>query len=145
MLHLAAVDVDDEQAAPAAQRAKAAGYDERAIGRACVRHWDVVQHHLFDWKGLPTSDVQRLNPANKPIDHNRGRPYGVPDPRPRLIEFRGPDHRPDTLGAWNSLGNGAKGDSLIDLVIFLSGGCERRAAGEFLRDIAARIVEVPAV
>jgi hypothetical protein len=143
-LMLARLEIVADEPSPAPKLDRRAVYDERAINRACVRHWEVVRHWLADWKGRPTADVRRLNPANKPIDPNRGRPYGVPDVFPRLIEFRGPDHRPDTLGAWNSLGNGACGDSLLDLVIYLSGGCDRRVAGEFLRDLVNRIVEVPA-
>lgn len=124
-----------------------AGYDEREIVRACIKHWEVVRHWLADWKGRPSADVRRLNLANKPIDRNRGRPYGEPDVSPRLVEFRGPypfeDGR-ETLGSWHCLGNGARGDSLVDLVVYLSGGCDRRVAGEFLRDLVAKIVLVPA-
>jgi hypothetical protein len=128
----------DEPAAPAAPATKLdrrGGYDERAIARACIRRWDdVVKHWLFDWKGKPTADVRRLNPSNKAIDHNFGRRYGELDTSPRLVEFSGPypfeDGR-EKLGSLVCRGNGARGDSLVDLVVYLSGGCDRRAAGEF--------------
>ena len=144
MLDTPSFDAPAAPAAPAPKLDRRAKYDEREINRACIRHWEVVRFWLADWKGKPTADVRRLNPTNTPLDPNRGRPYGVPDVSPRLIEFRGPDYRPDILGAWDSLGNGAKGDCLIDLVVYLSGGCDRRVAGEFLRDLVAKIVEVPA-
>ncbi len=147
MLDTPSFDAPAAPAAPAPKLDRRAKYDEREINRACIRHWAVVRFWLADWKGKPTADVRRLNPSNKPLDSNRGTPYGVPDVSPRLVEFRGPypfeDGR-EKLGSWVSLGNGARGDSLVDLVIFLSSGCDRRVAGEFLRDLVAKIVEVPA-
>ena len=111
-------------------------YDEREINRRAVKHWPVVYNMLVDMFGRPLGEVQRLGNPNLVNDPNKRRPDG-----PRLTELRGPS--PVTFN-WHCLGNGAKGEDVIDLVAYLAGGCDRRTAGDFLKSLTDRLVELAA-
>ena len=93
---------------------------------------------LTDLRGWPIGDVASLGPNYKPSPNGRVR--GADGPR--LIGFKGPDYREETLGAWYCLGDGAKGENLFELVQYLSGGCDFEIATAFLKDVAARLVEI---
>lgn len=112
-----------------------AGLDSREINRRAVKYWPTIYNMLVTWHGLPLGEVQRLGNPNLVIDPNKRRPNG-----PRLIELRGPS---PVNFSWHCLGNGAKGDDVIDLVAYL-GECDRRTAAEFLRDLTDRFVEIAA-
>jgi hypothetical protein len=137
MLHLAAVD---EPAAPAAPTRAKPRYDEREINRKAVKHWGIIRNYLVDMRGR--SMVRSLNPNYIAPDPNRARPPGCP----QLKEFRGPaPWQPDgSIGAWVDVGTGQSGKSVVDLVIFLADGVDRRVAADFLAELVSRIVEVAA-
>jgi len=101
-----------------------------------LRHWGVVYNLLVDWHGYPVADISRLGDARFIPDENGRRPPGSP----RLLELRGPGWE----GGWCCLGNGAQGKDLADMIIYLSGGCERRVAMEYLSSLADRLVEIAA-
>jgi hypothetical protein len=126
---------DELVAAPAPVLDKAA-LDRRAIQRKLLRHWPTVYNLLVDLHGWPLGDVASLNPDYKPSPNGRIRGAGGP----RLDGFKGPDHREESLGAWYCL-SGAKGGSLFELVMYLS-GCDFKKATEYLRDLADRLVEI---
>jgi hypothetical protein len=137
---LAIVPLPDD-AAPVAPVAPApldrAALDRRAVQRKLLRNFETVRHMLVDWKGK--SLIMRLGPNYKPNPENHVR-YG----EPRLVQFDGPDPREETLGAWRNLGgDGAHGESLYELVIYLSGGCDLKTATTFLKDLSDRLVELP--
>jgi len=111
-------------------------FDAREVNRRAVKHWPVVHNMLVDMHGRPLGDVMRLGNPALFIDPNKRRPEG-----PRLVELRGPS---PVNFSWCCLGNGAKGDDVIDLVAYL-GGCDRRTAGEFLKGLTDRLVEVELV
>jgi hypothetical protein len=136
--------IDDEpavSAAPAPKLDRRAGYDERAINRACIKHWATVYHMLVDLRGFPSGEIRALLPSNAPLDPNRGRQQTGP----RIVELSGPDYREDDggPGGWVCRGNGASGPDCISLVQYLSGGCDRRVAGDYLKSLTDRLVELP--
>jgi hypothetical protein len=133
------IEGDEPVAAPARAPAKPAGLDVRAITRKALKHWPVVYNQLVEMHGWPIGGVAALNPNYKPSPNGRIR--GAIGPR--LVGFRGPDYREETLGAWHCLDNGASGGSLVELIQYLSGGCDRRIATDYLRNLVDRIVEVP--
>jgi hypothetical protein len=90
-----------------------------------------------DLHGWPSGDVASLNPNHQPSPNGRVR--GADGPR--LVGFKGPDRREESLGAWYCLDNGARGDSLFALVQYLS-GCDFATATRFLKDLADRLCEV---
>jgi hypothetical protein len=137
MLNDRVVEDDEPIAAPA--KPDKSDLDRRAIQRKLLRHWnDVVFHMLVDVHGWPLGDVASLGPNYQPSPNGRIRGAGGP----RLVGFRGPDHREESLGAWYCLDNGAKGGSLFELVTYLS-GCDFKTATTFLKDLADRLVELP--
>lgn len=111
------------------------GLDTREINRRAIKHWSTIYNMLVDWHGRPLGEVQRLGNPNLVIDPNKRRPNG-----PRLIELRGPSA---IDFSWFCLGNAAKGEDVIDLVAYL-GECDRQTAGQFLRDLTDRFVEIAA-
>jgi hypothetical protein len=136
--------IDDEPAAPAAPAAtlaKKPGFDARSVNRKAVALWGTVFHMLIDLRGFPSGEIRALNPANAPLDPNRGRQQHGP----RLVEFSGPDCREDDggPGGWVCRGNGASGPDCISLVQYLSGGCDRRVAGDYLKSVTDGLVELP--
>jgi|ERR1700733_4387665 len=133
-----ALVADDEPvAAPAPVRPSKSDLDRRDIQRKLIRNWGVVYHHLVNNHGRPVG-VEHLNPNYRPNPDGFKRPG-----EPRLVEFSGPDHREETLGAWfNRGGDGARGDNLFELVMYL-GQCDMKTATTFLRDLADRLVELP--
>jgi hypothetical protein len=120
--------IDDEPAAPAALAAtiaKKPGFDARKINRKAVKHWATLRHMMVDMHGRPGGEIRALNPANAPLEPGRARPHGLP----QLREMRGPSpYEVDGSGPgdWVDLGTGARGRDVIDLIIYLSGGADRR-------------------
>src|ERR1700728_4248998 len=99
-LNLAIVADDEPVAAPAVVRPVGKDkFDTRAICRAAVLHWPVLKHWLTTWKGQPSEEVLRLNPAYvSPMDLSVVR-HGLP----RLIEFQGLSNVEvdGSIGAWH--------------------------------------------
>ena len=113
------------------------GRAEYDINQRAVKHWSIIYHMLVDMHGRPLGEVQRLNP------NHVQQPHGVHrHAAPRLSEFRLAFAGPNA-GSWVCLGNGARGDDLIDLVAYL-GECDRRTASEWLGGVVKRIVSVEA-
>jgi hypothetical protein len=115
-------------------------FDARQINRDAVRLWPVIRDHIVGLNGRPVGDVIRLNPANVLPEPGRARPPGSP----QLKEFRGPssyelDGGP---GAWRDVGTGASGRDLVSLIQHLSGGCDHRAAADFLSRLCDRMVVI---
>jgi hypothetical protein len=132
---LAIRPADDEPiAAPVLDKAT---LDRRKIQRKILLHWDMAFHLLVDLYGYPIGDCASLNPNYKPTPNGRIR--GADGPR--LVGFKGPDRREESLGAWYCLDNGARGDSLFALVQYLS-GCDFATATRFLKNLADRLCEV---
>jgi hypothetical protein len=117
-----------------------AKYDEREINRKAVKHWGVIRNYLVDMHGR--SMVRSLNPNHIAPDPNRARPPGTP----QLKEFRGPaPWQPDgSIGSWVDLGTGQSGKSVVDLVVYLADGVDRRTAADFLAALVDRIAIVEA-
>ena len=138
-------DEPGRELVPVAEPAKrtSTGLDLRAINRKAVANWKIVRSYLVDMHGK--SLIQSVNPSWVAPDPNRGRPYGTPDPTPRLVMFRGPmPHDADPgLGSWYDVGSGRAGKDLIKLVQYLS-GADRRTSALYLRDLCNRIVEIAA-
>jgi hypothetical protein len=131
---LSIVPVDEPIAAPAPSKSD---LDRRAIQRKLLAHWAVAFHLLVDLHGYPIGDCASLNPNYKPTPNGRIR--GADGAR--LVGFRGPDRREESLGAWYCPDTGARGDSLFALVMYLS-GCDMKTATSFLKDLADRLCEV---
>jgi hypothetical protein len=112
-------------------------YDARAVSRAALKHWPIVASYLYDFKGYPLAEVARLNQNYVVQDPGRARPHG----NPRIIELRGPSPHDD--GSWHCLGSDARGEDVISLVAYL-GQCDHRTAGEWLKSLCSRLVEVAA-
>jgi hypothetical protein len=112
-------------------------YDARELSRKAIQNWLWVWNHLVDGHGRALGEIQKLNPnyVAQPVGVRR---HGAP----KLVEFRGPDGYPND-GAWRCLGNGARGDDIVDLVAYL-GECDRRTAALWLSSLLSRIVEVAA-
>jgi hypothetical protein len=136
--------VADEPVTPAAHAPvlDRAGLDRRSINRKAVRLWPVIRDYLIDRSGR--SLICHLDPAFVPSDPNRGRPYGVPDPRPKIQQLRGPS--PYELdggpGSWQDVGTGKQGPDCISIIEML-GNCSRDVATNYLRDLVDRLVEFP--
>jgi hypothetical protein len=134
MLRLAE-PISAEDAAPLRVLDRAA-LDRRDIQRKLIRNWSTVYHLLVDRSGRPTG-CEHLNPNYRPNPDGFKR-HG----EPKLVEFWGPDPRDETLGAWcNRGGDGARGSSLFELVMYL-GSCDLKTATTFLKDMADRLVEL---
>ena len=58
--------------------------------------------------------------------------------RPQLNMFKGPGWD----GSWTNVGTGARGETLVDLVVYLSGGAPRRACADWLGALVDRFAEV---
>jgi hypothetical protein len=118
-----------------------AGLDRRSINRKAVKNFAIVRDYLIDQKGR--SLICGLNPSYIPDDPNRGRPYGVPDPRPQLKEFRGPSPFEENggPGAWMDYGTGKQGPDVISLVMYI-GTCDNKIATNWLRDLTDRLAEI---
>jgi hypothetical protein len=113
-------------------------YDARNINRAAIKHWPVVASHIYDLRGFPLAEVARLNPNYVKVEYGRPRPPGTP----RLVELKGPAGHDD--GSWFCVGGAhASGDSVISLVAYL-GSCDERTAGDWLKRLTDRIVELAA-
>jgi hypothetical protein len=138
-LNLAIVADDEPVAAePVLDRAS---IDRRDINRKAVKFWPLIRDFVVDRNGR--SMICHLNPAFVPTDPNRGRPYGVPDPRPQLREFRGPMPWLNGVegGAWVDYGTGKSGPDCISIIEML-GNCDRKTATTFLRDLVDRCAEI---
>jgi hypothetical protein len=138
--------IDDAPAAPAARPpvvdkpTAADKFDARSINRAACKNFHILYHMIADLRGFPNGEIWRLNPSNPQIDPSRGRRQDGP----RLACFSGVDHwNEDGPGAWECRGNGASGRDCISLIQYLSNGCERRVAADYLKSLVDRIVEVP--
>jgi len=114
------------------------GLDTREINRRALKHWAVLYHHLVDFKGHPLDDVARLNRNYKQREPGSPRPHNAP----RLVLLRGPN--PYDGGSWLCLGPpAARGDDVIAMIEYL-GECDRRTAGNFIKDLTDRLVEIAA-
>jgi hypothetical protein len=143
MLHLAAVDVNDEPEAVAVVRPPAEKFDARAINRKAVAAWPILFHMLVDLRGSPSGEIRALNPSLAPIDPNRARPA---DQR-RLTEFSGVSHWENAdgsgPGAWHTRApGGGGGKDVISLIQWLATDCDRRVAADYLKSLCDRIAVV---
>jgi hypothetical protein len=126
--------------------AKEFSYDARELSRKSVAAWAIIYPELVDWRGWARDDVRRLGPNYTPPDpNNRNRPAGWP----RVSGLRGPSgyDAKGNVGSWVCVGyesGGARGDDVVDLVVFLSGGASRRVCAEHLSDLLGRLVTVRA-
>jgi hypothetical protein len=140
MLHLASPIVDAEPGAAPVPVLDKAAIDRREINRKAVRLWPVIRDYIVDRNGR--SLICSLDPSFVAGDQNRGRPYGHPDPRPQLREFRGPSPNDGGHGAWQDYGTGKSGADCISIIEML-GNCSRDVATNYLRDLVGRLVELP--
>jgi hypothetical protein len=116
-------------------------YDARDLSRRACQNFSIVYRELVDWRGYARNHVRRLGPNYaEPDPNNRNRPAGWP----RLLGLHGPVayDREGNTGSWFCSDNGARGDDVVDLVVYLTGGASRRVAAEALADILDRIVTV---
>lgn len=140
MTEISLLDRPHEDVDASDRKARGSTVAERREFDACaklIRNWSTVYNLLVDWHGWPSPEISRLDggdPANIPNESGR-RPQGAP----RLLEIRGPG----CAGEWCCLGNGARGDDLVAMIVYLSGGCDRRAAVDYLVSLADRLVELP--
>jgi hypothetical protein len=105
----------------------------RDVNRKAVTHFSVIYDFMVDMHGRPMGELSRLNPAWVQPRH------GVRDPNaPRLIEFRILTQWPDA-GGWHCLGSTARGDDIVALVEYLSGGADRKTCAERLLDRIATV------
>jgi hypothetical protein len=114
--------------------------DSREINRRAVALWPILRDHLVDLRGRPVGDLLRLSPNYIAQEAGRARPPGSP----QLKEFRGPssselDGGP---GAWRDVGTGQSGPDLVSLIVYLSGGADRRACAVFLSRLCDRMVVI---
>jgi hypothetical protein len=109
--------------------------DYRSVHAKALRCFNILFPMLVDLHGFPTGAVRCL--TDRDYDRTPAKRRGAP----RLVEFQGPGWD----GSWHCRGgDGAQGQDLFDLVIYLSGGCDRRAAGELLAHLVSRLVEIAA-
>jgi hypothetical protein len=115
-------------------------FDCRAICRKTVQHWGVIRFLILDLHGRAVGEVRALNPANAPIEPGKARPRN----EPQFKEFRGPSpyEKDGAVGAWLDGGTGASGPDAVSIIEYLSGGCDRRVAADYLKRLTDRMVEV---
>jgi hypothetical protein len=138
---------DDAEPAPAPVVApKLEPFDARDLSRRAVAAWGLIAPHLYCRRGFAHDDIRRLGPNyTAPNPNDRGRPEGWP----RVVGLHGPSPY-DALGrtgSWLCVGyesGGARGDDLVDLVVFLSGGASRRVCAQWLGALLDRVVVVKA-
>jgi hypothetical protein len=139
----APVEDDAPVAAPAPAPKRPESFDARELSRRAVAAWGLISPHLYDRRGFAHEDIRRLGPNFKPYDPSRARPENWP----RCVGLHGPggyDANGNT-GAWQCTGyesGGARGDDVVDLLVFLTGGASRRVAAEALSDLLSRVVTV---
>jgi hypothetical protein len=123
--------IDDDEPAPSKS-----DLDRREIQRKCLKHWGTVYHMLIAQNGR--SMIEHLGPNFKPRPNGEKR-HGAP----RIVEMMGPSPNETNLGYWcNRGGDGASGNSLFELVMYL-GECDMKTATTFLKDLSDRLVELP--
>jgi hypothetical protein len=88
----------------------------RANKRACDNFVEIYRR-LVSHKGEPLHHVRQLNPDAVRF--------------PRMSQWR----LASDFGAWRDIGSGAIGNDLIDLIVWLSGGCDRDKAIAFLENL----------
>lgn len=141
--------LDDEPVAPApAKLGRSAKveftYDARELSRRAVAAWQLISPELMDRRGWAHDHVRRLGQNYvAPNPNNSARPEGWP----RCVGLHGPSAYDggDRVGSWFCTGyesGGARGDDVVDLICFLSGGASRRVAAEALSDLLDRVVTV---
>lgn len=89
---------------------------EAKINRKAAANFAALHTRLVSLKGHPTAYVRALNEAAGEF--------------PRLNQFRLISEH----GGWINLGSGARGDTVIDFLVWLAGDCERSKAVDFLED-----------
>jgi hypothetical protein len=119
-------------------------YDARDLSRRAVAAWPVIYPELVDGRGWARDHVRQLGPDYvRPDPNSRLRAAGWP----RAVGLYGPSayDAKGNVGSWYCVGyesGGARGDDVLDLVVFLTGGASRRVAAEFLSDLLDRVVVV---
>jgi hypothetical protein len=133
--------VADEPVAPVA---KPEPFDARDLSRRAVAAWPLISPHLFDRRGFADPDIRRLGPNYKAYDPSRQRPENWP----RAVGLHGPSPYDDAsgrTGSWFCTGwesGGARGDDVVDFLVFLTGGASRRVCAQALADLLDRVVIV---
>jgi hypothetical protein len=96
---------------------------EAAIYRLALASWPRLWLLIADLKGNPMAAVREISPER-----------GIADfPRASSLKWL------IVNGRWADLGSGASGDTVIDLVVWLAGGCERSKAVNFLEQALAEL------
>ena len=111
-----------------------AKFDEREINRKAVRFFPQIHSLIVDMHGRPKAEISRLRDP----DFDPRRPRKPGEVRPALNMFKGPGWD----GSWTNIGDGARGETLVDLVAYLSGGADRRVCAEWLGALVDRFAEV---
>ena len=107
------------------------------LNRKAAKVWSTLVYHLTDLHGRPMYDVQALHPDFK---HGERHPRDVP----RLVLLKGPSVLDE--GSWFTLGPpAARGNDVISLVEFLSGGAPRSVCASYLQSLVDRFCEVELV
>jgi hypothetical protein len=108
------------------------GRREHDLEAKALRNWPVLHAIIVDTYGRPQAEIVRLGDHDAKIDVERRNQWRGP----RLREFRG--------GAgyrgWSN-GDGARGDTVADLIVYL-GSCRREKAIGWLESTLSRIVEI---
>jgi hypothetical protein len=97
-----------------------------ALERRALANFSMIHGSLVCMYGRPLWAVRAL--SEHAAEHY-----------PRLNQFRFVDEH----GKWFDIGNGREGVGVIDLVVYLAGGCPRPAATEFLERIVSDLNSTP--
>lgn len=109
-------------------------YDEREINRKAVQFWPQVYSLIVDMHGRPLPEISRLGDPG--FDPSRPRKAGEVRPQLNIFKGIGP------MGQWRNIGAGAQGENIVDLIVYLSGGADRRVCAEWLGRLVDSFAEV---
>ncbi len=93
-----------------------------SINRRAAANMSLLWEHINSLTGVPSYAVKALNPAAAAY--------------PSVSEFRWTGER----GAWLNFSTGAAGQNVVDLIVWLSAGCSREAASDFLENLMNKVL-----